>query len=171
MLHAIRQRREDEGFTLIELMVVVLIISILIAIAIPTFLGARQGAQDRGAQSALRNGLTAAKTIFADEGVYNATANPADQTNLANVEPSLAYVAAAAVSTDQNTLSVQAGTDFWAAAALSDSGTCFYIYESASFGTVYGETTGGTCDAQDANMPGAAQPANRADADWTATGW
>ena len=47
----------EEGFTLIELMVVVLIIAILIAIAIPTFLGARQRAQDRAAQSDLRNGL------------------------------------------------------------------------------------------------------------------
>ena len=49
-----RDRGED-GFTLIELMVVILIIAILIAIAIPTFLGARQKAQDRAAQSNLRN--------------------------------------------------------------------------------------------------------------------
>src|SRR5262249_6810525 len=51
-----RRRDGDEGFTLIELMVVVLIIAILIAIAIPTFLGARQRAQNRAAQSSLRNG-------------------------------------------------------------------------------------------------------------------
>jgi type IV pilus assembly protein PilA len=54
-----RGRRSGEaGFTLIELMVVVLIIAILIAIAIPTFLGARSRAQDRVAQSNLRNALT-----------------------------------------------------------------------------------------------------------------
>ncbi len=49
-LKALARRRGDDekGFTLIELMVVVLIIAILIAIAIPTFLGARNKANDRG---------------------------------------------------------------------------------------------------------------------------
>src|SRR5256885_13522922 len=65
---------EEKGFTLIELMVVVLIIAILIAIAIPTFLGARQRAQDRAAQSDLRNGLTAEKTVYTDSQAYDATA-------------------------------------------------------------------------------------------------
>ncbi len=58
-----RRNRDDDGFTLIELMVVVLIIAILIAIAIPTFLGARARAQDRAVQSNLRNGLPAEKTV------------------------------------------------------------------------------------------------------------
>ena len=65
---ALRARRgEDEsGFTLIELMVVVLIIAILIAIAIPTFLGAKSRAQDKSAQSSLRNAVTNAKGIYTD---------------------------------------------------------------------------------------------------------
>ena len=67
LIHSLKSRRDDEeGFTLIELMVVVLIIAILIAIAIPTFLGARQRAQNRAAQSDLRNGLTAEKTFYTD---------------------------------------------------------------------------------------------------------
>ncbi len=74
MFLAIRERlergREEGGFTLIELMVVVLIIAILIAIAIPTFLGARRRAQDKQAQSNLRNALTAEKTYYVDTQAY-----------------------------------------------------------------------------------------------------
>ena len=55
---------EDAGFTLIELMVVLLILAILLAIAIPTFLGVTKSANDRAAQSNLNTALVNAKSIF-----------------------------------------------------------------------------------------------------------
>jgi type IV pilus assembly protein PilA len=54
----------DAGFTLIELMVVLLILAILLAIAIPTFLGVTNSANDRAAQSNLNTALVNAKSIF-----------------------------------------------------------------------------------------------------------
>jgi type IV pilus assembly protein PilA len=79
--------QDDKGFTLIELMVVVLIIAILIAIAIPTFLGLRRRAQDRAAQSNLRNGLTAAKAFYTDAESYSGFNAAAGET----IEPSLTW--------------------------------------------------------------------------------
>jgi type IV pilus assembly protein PilA len=93
-MQTLRQRltKNDEGFTLIELMVVVLIIAILIAIAIPTFLGAQNRARDRGAQSNLRNALTAAKTIATDSsGKFSGV----DELTLGDAEGSLTFVTAA----------------------------------------------------------------------------
>lgn len=86
--------KRDEGFTLVELMVVVLIIAILIAIAIPTFLGARSRAQNRAAQSNLRNSLTAARIFYVDEEDYDFTVADLDDIH-ANM-PFVAGIAPAA---------------------------------------------------------------------------
>ena len=66
-----RQRHEgDDGFTLVELLVVVVIIGILVAIAIPVFLSQREKAWVSAAESDLRNAAPIAETFFADTGFY-----------------------------------------------------------------------------------------------------
>jgi type IV pilus assembly protein PilA len=150
------RRAEEDGFTLIELMVVVLIIAILIAIAIPTFLGARNRAQDRASQSSLRNALTAAKTAYTDNSDYSKSTN----TDLLAIEPSLTYKAHDAASTGPKDVSVgvtdsgsTTDNQVWSAAVLSKSGTCFYIRDTAtgaSAGTKYGNGASTACTADDA---------------------
>ena len=137
--------RTEEGFTLIELMVVVLIIAILIAIAIPTFLGARQRANNRAAQSSLRNALTAAKTIFTDNNDYTGATAGA----VSAVEPSLSFVANNVQSTGPKVVSVKAvSSTQWDAAVWSASGNCYYIQDMSNGpGTSFGGVTSGASQA------------------------
>src|ERR671932_2004084 len=60
----------EEGFTLIEVLFVILFIGILMGIAIPSYLVHRQGTQDRATQQQLRNALLAAKIEFVDPESY-----------------------------------------------------------------------------------------------------
>jgi len=155
------QKDEEQGFTLIELMVVVLIIAILIAIAIPTFLGARTRAQDRAAQSSLRNALTAAKTSFTDTSDYSG-ATPAV---LQGIEPSLTFGNGA--STGFKVVSAEtpaAGATTWWAEVLSKSGKCFGVEDKSGAG-------GGTFYAGTTTALAAACTAPNADPGWTDASW
>jgi type IV pilus assembly protein PilA len=139
------QREREGGFTLIELMVVVLIIAILIAIAIPTFLGARHRAQDRAAQSNLRNALTAEKTYYTDKQAYTPDATAA--ADLKGIEPSLTYDAAADAVPTQGSIAYKLlASGAIVLGSKSASGTCFYVQDlptGATAGTTYGADT--TC--------------------------
>lgn len=68
----LRQRlSHQEGFTLIELLIVIVIIGILLAIAVPSYLGFKDRANKRAAQSDLREALPVAEAYYSDKGTYS----------------------------------------------------------------------------------------------------
>jgi type IV pilus assembly protein PilA len=136
VLYTLRKRLQgEEGFTLVELLVVILIIGILAAIAIPSFLNQKGKGEDAAAKSSAREASTAMETYYTDNGSYAG----ADVIKLRAIE---------------NTLPLDAGTNTGTAAAgllkvsnisptgytvtvySKPSGRAYWITKDATAGTV-----------------------------------
>jgi type IV pilus assembly protein PilA len=136
--------RNERGFTLIELLMVVTIIGILLAIAIPTFLGTRGKANDRAAQTLVRNLLVSARAADID--------GPADLAGIQAGEPTLRVVASNVEGlASNNEVSVRVGQlgaqTFVILASRSTSGACYAVLEPGLGPTQYQRIVGGACTA------------------------
>lgn len=127
----------EGGFTLIELMVVLLIMAILLAIAIPTFLGVKGSAQDRSAQSDLTNGITAAKAYFTNQGSY-ATVSATILAALTSSEPELSWTTGSVTS--PHGISIANSATVMLMVSRSQTGRCWYAEDNneASSGSTGG---------------------------------
>ena len=112
------KKEGDKGFTLIELAIVIAVIAILIAVALPTFLGVQSSAHNSAAEQNIVNSITSAKTYYASNQSSYTGLTAAGLTGL---EPSIPYVvtvtagvansvAVAAIPTDGQTLGLAAYT-------------------------------------------------------------
>ena len=72
-----KKSRSNQGFTLVEIMIVVVIIGLLAAMAIPAFQKVRQSSQDKAVLNNARQLSAAADQYFLENGV-----STVDQTNL-----------------------------------------------------------------------------------------
>ncbi len=146
---AVRRRHGEEGFTLIELMVVVMIIAVLIAFAIPSFLGFRARAQDSASQSTLNNAEKVATVVMIDHEGFPGT--DALLVLLPTMEAQVDWLDDVDSSTGPRQVSIDEddGGNELAMATMSESGTCFYQRLHRTSATVkHHVDAAATCNAQ-----------------------
>jgi prepilin-type N-terminal cleavage/methylation domain-containing protein len=81
---------DEHGFTLVELLVAILIIGILAAIALPTFLNQQSKGYDAATKSNIRTAAIAEYVYASDRGGFaSETLSGGDAGSLATIEPAL----------------------------------------------------------------------------------
>lgn len=141
-----RNQSDESGMSLTELLVVLLIVGVLLAIAIPAYLSAQRNAQNKGATASLRVAVTAIKTVYEDKESY-----AFGRSELVAAEPSLDWGATdgslVAVSDGPQKIGWTNSSTRMTLVSKSRPGICFWVRDDTVAGRSYSRaaTTGG-CD-------------------------
>ncbi len=138
--------RRDNGFTLIELVIAMVVLAIVVSIALPSFLGSRNNSYDKEAQASIEIVLRAASALYSSQGDFSnagsagcgtdAGAGPNLAADLQKLQPNVDVVGGSVTSTNSRVVSVDArptfnsngeklGCQAFYATVFSSSGTCF----------------------------------------------
>lgn len=126
--------QKQAGFTLIELLIVIAIIAILAAIAIPQFLKYKQGAYIDSVRSDIKNVATAYEAYAAKYGSYPGSA-------------SFSTAGPQALSSESDAVNISNGNTIWVTMSSDNNGSpCYDIKGTnsnvASFTAEYNQCTG-----------------------------
>jgi len=141
MINKLRVRAQSEsGFTLVELLVVMLILGLLAAIAIPAFFNQRDKAKDSDTKEQVRTAQTAMETFSTDhDGDYTG----ADAAALVAIEPTLDAAVLTTVTPD--------GTNGYTIVGTSETDNTFEITRDGG-ALSYPCTTGGVAGCPDSDF-------------------
>jgi prepilin-type N-terminal cleavage/methylation domain-containing protein len=124
-MDVLKRLRSEDGFSLVELSVVLVNFGILLALATPAFLGAVHRTQDQSAKASVRTALTAGRIVYASEADYTA----ATVTELQGVDGSILWVDEITTSIEPTTVSRDTAGGLLTLAAYSNAGNCFFLLD------------------------------------------
>jgi prepilin-type N-terminal cleavage/methylation domain-containing protein len=138
----------DNGFTMLELLMVITIIGVLAAIAVVTFEHAREPAIDRSAQTLLTESMQAVQTVAAD----NRSVADITVTDLEEAEPAVKWRSGTTAPEAANhEVSVAAGktgvSGYIVLSTHTANGDCLAIRTADVSATLFQRVTGDVCTA------------------------
>ncbi|MGE4031865.1 MAG: type II secretion system protein [Thermoleophilia bacterium] len=130
------------GFTFVEVLLVTIVLGLLAALAIPSFLGTRDQATGATAEALLRTGASAVETASVDHEGYAALTTDA----LEAAEPAVSRSTSAGASARDDAITITGlGPDGYTLSTVSESGVTYVLEKDLTTSPAVTRTCGTGC--------------------------